>query len=328
MTEVLLTHPFREYDIVRFTDMTGYHFTYSFKPSDEELKNAEIILGQPTIEEILKAERLTWIQGPNAGVDGYMKEKERFPKNVVLTNLSGAFGQSISEFVLMMTLMLYKKMYLYRDHQRDHFWTDEGPQESPQGKNVLILGAGNIGQETAKLFRVFSCHITGMRRNASDVPECFDEMITAEELDRVLPDADIVVGALPDTEQTRKLLNEKRLSMMKETSILINVGRGSLIDADALVRVLNEGGIRGAALDVTDPEPLPKEHPLWDAKNVIITPHITGGTFGHLKATEEHLFSICRENLRRRETGEPLLNRVDFETGYRVEAERYDRGRS
>ena len=323
MIELLLTEPFRQEDTGRLSDIEGFTVSWSKEPSDEELKKAEALFGMPTVEQIQAAKNLRWVQIPMAGADRYTKRREEFPEGVTLTNLSGAFGQSISEFALTMCLMLYKKMELYRDNQKAHCWNDEGAQDSPAGKNLLILGAGDIGCETARLFKGFDCHITGVRRTAREIPEYFDRMITMEDLDEALPEADIIVAALPATPETRGLFDRRRLSLLKPTALLINVGRGNLIDTDALTKCLADGQLGGAGLDVTDPEPLPENHPLWDLPNAIITPHVSGGTFGHLKATENALFDLCRKNMERYRKGEPLLNEVDLTAGYRKTENRY-----
>ncbi|MBR0087455.1 MAG: D-2-hydroxyacid dehydrogenase [Lachnospiraceae bacterium] len=324
MTTVLITRPFKETDLSRFSSFEGKcRFLYDAAPSRDILLQADVILGQPVPDSLKDLPDLKWVQITSAGANNYTDRKELFGNGLKLTCLSGAFGQSISEFVLTMTLMLYKNMQLYRDNQNQSLWKDEGPQETPVGKNLLILGAGNIGSEIAKLFRPFRTHITGMRRVVREIPENFDEMITSDGLDEALPKADIIACALPETPETIKMLDERRLSLMKPSAILINVGRGTLIDTDAVLKALRENRLFGAALDVTDPEPLPADHPLWQEKKAIITPHTTGGSFGHLKATEEVLFDICQKNLQRYLEGEPLLNLVDPETGYRVVENRY-----
>lgn len=323
MKEILLTIPFRENHLERFSDVENCHFTLSRTPTDEELEKAEIIFGLPTVEQIKKAPKLKWVQCSSAGVDKYIAHRDEFPEGVTLTCLSGAYGQSVSEYIFTMALMFYKKLHLYRDNQNQCLWHDEGWQDSPCGKNLLILGAGNIGGEIARLFRPFGCYITGLRRNSNEGLPNFDKIIGMDGLDNALREADIVAAVLPETEETRGLLNKERLSLMKSTALFINAGRGNVVDTDALTEMLCENKIAGAALDVTDPEPLPADHPLWKCRNAIIAPHVSGGCFGHLKATEDRLFEICKENLRRYIAGEPLQNQVDFETGYRKTTERY-----
>lgn len=145
----------------------------------------------------------------------------------------------------------------------------------------------------------------------------FDEIHTLEALDEQLPQADIVACALPGTAATKGLLNKQRLLSMKPGALLLNCGRGSLIVTDDLEEVLAMGHLGGVALDVTDPEPLPAHSPLWDDPKVILTPHISGASFGHVVQTEDKIYRLAAENLRRFLSGESLLNEVDFETGYR-----------
>lgn len=322
MVQVLMISPFRDGDIERFSGLEGCSIVYAPTPTDAQLAEAEVLIGFPTEEQLLKAKKLRWFQCTNAGVDKYLVLKDLFADKA-LTNLSGAFGQSISEFILTYTLMLYKHLPLYRDNQTAHLWKDEGRQDSPVGKEVLIIGAGNIGSEAARLFSIFNCRVTGVRRKGGAAAAYFDRIIGMDGLNEALKTADIVVSALPETPETHKLFGRERFALMKPTALFINVGRGALVDCDALAEILKEKRIAGAALDVTDPEPLPAEHPLWDCRNLILTPHITGGSFGHLTATEDALFALCRENLRRYLAGEPLLNKVDFASGYRKDGDRF-----
>ena len=284
---------------------------------------ADVILGQPDIETVKRCKNLKWLQITSAGADGYAACPDAF-NGIRLTTVSGAFGQSIAEWTLTLTLALYKNLHLFRDNQNRAIWQDVGAQDSPVGKNVLILGCGDLGSSIARIFRPFHCHIEGIRRHAAaDIPDGFDEVYTVDALDERLSRADIAVGVLPGTKETKGLLSRRRLSLMNKDAVVINAGRGSLIDLSALYDMLKEGRLRGAALDVTDPEPLPKDHPLWTLPNCIITPHVSGGSFGHLRATEEKIYEICRENLRRFLASEPLLNELDFESGYRSIRNRY-----
>ena len=323
MKTVLLVPPFRPSDAARIGEGMDCVVRWDEDPDEETLCAADAIMGQPRFRWMSAAPRLRWVQTTSAGVDHFFRRRGELPRDVTFTNLSGAFGQAISEYVLTMCLMLYKSMHLYRDHQSAQLWKDEGVQDSPVGKELLILGAGDIGTAVAVLFAPFGCRIIGMRRSPSELPPPFDETIRPDALDRYLAAADIVVCALPSTGETERMLDARRLALLKQNAILINVGRGSVIDQDALADILTRGNIRGAALDVFEKEPLPEDHPLWKCENAILTPHITGGTFGHLKATEEKMFSLCRENLKRFLGGAPLLNVVDPDTGYRKTEGRY-----
>lgn len=282
------------------------------------LQSAEIIMGEPGIREIVKCPRLKWIQMSWAGTDIYTT-REGFPQEILLTNAKGGFQIVIAEYILAVLLELCRNLKAYAENQRECRWQKLGSETLLYGKRALILGAGDIGTGAAKRLKAFGVHVTGMRRTERNFPDCYDAMITAEQLDEELPDADIVIGCLPGTHMTEGLLNEQRLRMMKKDAFLINVGRGSLIDTDALVRVLKEGHLGGVALDVVKPEPLPPEHPLWKEERVILTPHVAGQSFGFSKDTENKVIQICCKNLTRYLEGRELTNRVSFETGYVTE---------
>lgn len=313
---VAVIRPFPADAIARFACFENCVFT------DAPDENTQVIFGNPSRDAVAAAKELEWIQLTNAGVNDWLNREDVRSRGITLTCASGAFGQSISECVLAMILSLYKHLNLFRDNQRACLWHDEGRQMSPRGKNLLVLGAGNIGCSVAEILKPFGVRAVGVRTRAGEGDDLFEKYVTFDELDAFLPQADIVVCALPETKQTIGLFDARRLSLLPETAIIVNVGRGSLIDCEALAAALNSGKLYGAALDVTSPEPLPPEHPLWRCPNAIITPHATGGSFGHLTETEEKIYGIAAENLRRFLSGEPLQNAVNFETGYREKENR------
>ena len=155
------------------------------------------------------------------------------------------------------------------------------------------------------------------RRVARDYPDCYDKMVTLEQLDEVLPEADIIVCALPHTPETVGLLNRHRLGLMKPDAVLVNGGRGSLIDQDALCELLQAGHFWGVGLEVTSPEPLPKGHPLWDQPRLMITPHAAGNSFGPGSPLERKIWDHMIRNVTAYLRGEPIKNQIDFTTGYR-----------
>lgn len=295
----------------------GYEFRHIEAPTREDMAWAEVIVGFPAVPRLAEAERLKWVQIPWSGADGYADHPD-FPGHVVLTNATGAFGRPIAEYAFSAVFSLMRRFHQYRDNQHKHLWQRMGDEMTPTGKHVLVMGAGDIGTNVAQLFKKFDCRVTGVRRVAREKPACFDEMLTLEQAESVLPEADVVVCAMPNTPLTRGYFTQERLNMLKPTAIFVNVGRGSIVDHDALARALQAGRIYGAALDVTSPEPLPAEHPLWDCENLLLTPHISGQTFQGLKGKEEFFFALCRENLELYREGRPLKNRVDLTTGYRL----------
>lgn len=279
------------------------------------LQGAEIIFGEPGIREVQKCPRLKWIQMSWAGADVYTM-REGFPPKIKVTNAKGAFQIVISEYIVAVILELCRNLKKYACQQQECRWNSLGSETLLFGKRILILGAGDIGTGAAKRLQAFGTTVIGMRRTERNHPDCFDGMVTVEELDKELAEADVVVGCLPGTQETAGLLDERRLRLMKENAFLVNVGRGSLIDTDALVKVLEEGHLGGVALDVVAPEPLPEDHPLWRMEKVILTPHIAGQSFGYSKDTENRVLHICAQNLERYLDGRDLMNRVNFETGY------------
>jgi len=278
-------------------------------------ETADVIIGDLSPAELRPAKHLKWYHLVWAGSDRY--KPADFPAGAAFTNGSGAYGVTIAEHMIACMLALYRQLRHYDKLQKSHIWDQDWQEDTLEGKTVLILGAGDIGCALAKRLRGFDCRIWGVRRTKGDLPN-FDAMHTLEQLDALLPQADIVAGCLPGTDQTAGLLDARRLRMMKPGALLINCGRGSLIDTEALVRVLQAGHLGGCGLDVVTPEPLPADSPLWDMEQVILTPHISGASFGHVQAMEDRIYRLAAENLRRYLDGEPLLNRVDFETGYRM----------
>ncbi len=277
-----------------------------------ELENAEVVIGEPDPKLLHSARNLKWMQITWAGADRFTAN---FPENVILTNTSGVFGRIISEYTMGMILSQYKQLQKYYVNQKKKVWADLGPELSLLNKRVLILGTGNVGGSIAQKLHAFGTYNIGMNRKGN-AAEHFDEIHTLEDLDRLLPTADIVIGALPRTPGTIGLLDYRRMGLMRKDALLVNVGRGTMIVTKDLETLLDEGHFRGVILDVVDPEPLPESSPLWTHDRVLLTPHISGIGFGHEPATEAAIWDICRENLRRYAAGDPLLHVVDVAAGY------------
>ncbi|MGN0676058.1 MAG: D-2-hydroxyacid dehydrogenase [Oscillospiraceae bacterium] len=276
-----------------------------------EVTDAEIIVGQPA--ETTDFTQLRLLQSTNAGVEKLISGK--IPENVTISNVTGAFGVVISEYIAAGILALYRGLFRYRDNQRKHIWQDERNERLIFGKKALILGCGDIGSAAACRLGSFGMKITGIRREPKKT-EYFDCVFGIDALDKLLPDADIVICCLPHTEKTRGMMSAVRISQMKQGAILVNVGRGSLIDEAALINALETGKLFGAVLDVFEKEPLSENSPLWDMENVIITPHISGPSFGHYPEVERKIAVICAENISRFINGKPLINTIDRNKGY------------
>ncbi len=280
----------------------------------EELAKADVIIGNVATNLMKYAVRLQWMQLHSAGANTYCVPGV-MPQGAQLTNATGAYGLAIAEHMTAMLLAMMKKLYTYYDNQKDASWHDEGQVHSIYGSTVLVIGFGNIGKEFGKRMKAMGANVIGIRRRSGDVPPEADEMGTMDQLDAYLARADIIASSLPETKATYQLYNAQRFAAMKRHAYFINVGRGSNVVQDDLCQALVRGQLAGAAVDVTTPEPLPKESPLWHTPNLYITPHISGGY--HLQATHDRIVRIAADNLKRFLAGQPLENQVDFATGYK-----------
>lgn len=271
----------------------------------EDCAQAAVILGNPPPALLRAACGLRWLQTKSAGVDAYQAPGV-LPEGAVLTSASGAYGHSVSEHMLAMALALMKRLPAYRDQQSCALWRDLGPARTLDGARVLAVGAGDVGASFARLCKAMGACTVGVRRDPARSAAGIDFMCGMDELDRQLALADVVALALPQSAQTAGLFDRARLLRMREDAILLNAGRGSAVDCAALAELLEAGRLWGAGLDVTDPEPLPPEHPLWRCANALITPHAAGGN--HLPDTERRVARIALDNLERYVRGEPLRN--------------------
>lgn len=284
--------------------------------TEEQVRRADIIIGNVSTAMLKEAECLQWIQLNSAGADAYCKPGI-LKDGVILTNATGAYGLAISEYMVGMSFMLQNKLYQYYGNQMGHQWKDMGKVTSVYGSTTLVIGLGDIGGEYAARMKALGSYTIGVKRTPGEKPEYLDELYTTERLDELLPRADFVSLSLPNTPNTIHLMDERRLRLMKPGAFLLNVGRGSAIDTDALCKVLEEGHLGGCGVDVTDPEPLPADHPLWGAPRMVITPHISGNY--HLQETFERIVRIAGRNLEKFLAGQKgqMENQVDFQTGYR-----------
>ena len=292
--------------------------TFRYKPlaeiTEADAADVQIIIGNVPAPVVKAAPGLKWMQTNSAGVEAYIQPGV-LPKDAVLTNATGAYGLAISEYMTAVLLSMMKRLPTYRDAQHRHVWKSQGQVKSIYGSTILVVGMGDIGGEFGARMKAMGATVIGVRRTDTRPVSYADEVHTIADLDTLLPRADVVALSLPGTAETVGLIDKKRLAAMKPGSYLVNVGRGTCVDTDALCEALQSGHLAGAALDVTDPEPLPADHPLWDVETALITPHVSGHY--HLQETFERIVRISAENLRHFLAGEPLKNVVDFSTGYR-----------
>ena len=291
------------------------NFIYCQKNYQEYLKEAQILIGNIPSNEIALGKKLEFIQTNNAGVEEYTKPGV-IPSNIKFCCASGCYGLAISEYMLACVLSLIKHLNVYRIYQQDHDWKDAGHVTSIYGSKTLVVGLGDIGSEFGQKMHLLGSSVTGIRRHTDSKPDWLEAIYPLDKLDDIIGDFDFVALSIPNTKATAHLMDLSRLKKMKKSAILINVGRGNAVVTDDLYKALNEGIIAGAAVDVTDPEPLPADNPLWDARNIIITPH-TSGQY-HLPETLERIIRLSAENLKAYTTGQPLKSLVDFNTGYRA----------
>ena len=277
----------------------------------DDIIGVSAVLGHLPMRLMPYADKLEWLQTQSAGVDRYATI---LPEQVILTNAVGGYGVAVSEHMTALTLAVMKNLPVYSASQFKNTWM-RGSRQAKQveGTTVLVLGMGNIGSNYARQMKGLGCRVIGVRRDASKpMPEFFDEQYGQEDLEKILPLADVVAMVIPGGHQTAKYMDAHRLSLMKEGAVIVNAGRGVSIDTEALIEALRSGHLSGAGLDVTDPEPLNEDNELWSMENVLITPHIAG----MLEGNRDRVSAILLENLRRFCNGEPLLNVVDKQLGY------------
>ncbi|HJB55357.1 MAG TPA: D-2-hydroxyacid dehydrogenase [Candidatus Olsenella avistercoris] len=276
--------------------------------TDEQVAAAEVIVGNLPPARLAAARGLRLLQLNSAGYDDYVAAGA-LPAGAMLASASGAYGQAVSEHMLAMLLSMMKRLPAYRDAQRAHEWVDLGSVTSLSGARVLVLGAGDIGTHFARLCASLGARVTGVRRRPSEPHAPFSAMGTFDELTELLPQADVVASVLPSAPGTRRLADAAFFSAMRGGAFFVNAGRGDLVVAEDLVAALESGHLAGAALDVTDPEPLPADHPLWDAPGALVTPHVSG--WYHLPVTLDNIVGIAADNLARLARGEKPRNLVE-----------------
>ncbi len=321
MKNVLVIMPLQEEDQALLVSKAGgegkaYSFTFRSsgdEVSAEELAAADILVGAIPPERLCQAKNLEWMQGAMAGVDRYVAPGV-LPEQVILTNSAGAYGLAVSEHMVAASFALIRRFPQYMRNQAAHSWKAMGNIISIEGSTVIVLGLGDIGGRYARKMKALGAYVIGFRRTHKEKPDYVDEQYTLDQLPEVIGRGDIVAMVLPGSKSTEKLMDKEMLCRMKKGSYLINNGRGNAVDLEALKVALDEGQIAGAALDVTDPEPLPADDSLWDYEDLLLTPHVSGNFY--LRQTLLNVIDIAGENLRRYSCGEPLTHVVDREAGY------------
>jgi phosphoglycerate dehydrogenase-like enzyme len=269
-----------------------------------------------TPEFIANAPNLVWAQSHSAGVERYIAIDELVRNDrIVLTNMRAAHGPAIADHSFAMLLTLTRNLRAYEDAQDDRQWRRDVPGPDAialQDRTMLVVGLGGIGSEIAQRAHGFGMRVLATRRSDAPGPEWIERIGRPDELMAMLPEADVVAICVPLTPETQGMFDARAFEAMRPGSYLINIARGRVVNTDALLSALQSGRIAGACLDVTDPEPLPPDHPLWDEPNVIITPHVASDA----NLTDDRALALFVENMRRFDANEPLLNVVDKQAGY------------
>lgn len=285
---------------------------------EEELRDADIFVGLGLKrEQFAPAKKLKWVHTLAAGVNQWLRD-DILASNVVITNARHVHAPTMAEHALALILALARRLPGAVRYQQKKFWAqqeiwDEEPHPMEvNGRTLVIVGHGAIGKELGQRAQACGMRVVGVKRDPTQGGEHADSVVGADSLDATLPEADFVVLATPLTLETEHFFNRQRFGAMKKTAYFINVGRGALVDEAALLEALEKKQIAGAALDVTEEEPLPPASPLWAAPNLFLTPHIAG--------VSERLWhrhsALLLENLDRYFDGRELLNVVDKVKGY------------
>lgn len=343
--EVLIATPMRPEDAERIAAEEGVELTYlpDLLPAarwigdtvgeggaaiddprwQHALEHAQVVFGIPgssaegLVDLVRRAPRLSWVQARNAGAGEQLGAALVLAREdldgITVTTSSGVHGGPLAEFALLGLLAFAKHLpTLLADQRARHWPTGQERVGELRGRTLLLVGLGAIGTETARLASAFGMHVIAVKRELSGAVPHVDELHPASELRALVGRADAIVVTLPATDATRGLLDADTLAAIKPGAVLVNVGRGAVIDEPALAQRLQDGTLAGAALDVFTEEPLPRDSPLWGLDNVIVSPH----NAALVEAEEARIVELFIDNLRRRGAGEPLRNALDPEVLY------------
>ena len=335
--KVVVVHDFSDEVVARLHDAAPgadvrRYATHSLaEVPPEALARAEVLYSAGDLPAPEAAPNLKWVHVHSAGVDGvirhplFLRAREA-GRPITLTTSAGVHGINISEYVVMMLLAFAHRLHRAFDMMQRRAWSHDRLSFLPaelHGATVGIIGYGGIGRQVARRCLAFGMRVLVMRHSrrgaGADEPAHVEqagspgvEFVSRDNLNTLLSASDYVVLAVPLSPQTFHLIDRDAIARMKPNAVLVNIGRGDVVDEPALIDALRERRIGGAGLDVFSQEPLPADSPLWRLDNVILTPHIAGITPKY----DERAGAVFAENLRRYAAGEPLLNRVDFERGY------------
>lgn len=283
----------------------------------KEIVDADAYIGEITSAEVRAGKNLKWVGVMSAGV-----ERVLFPKdgssdlrnsNITLTNNKIVQGPEIADHALAMLLMLSRNLYVLYKNDQQQIWNPRSFHGIElNGKTAVVVGVGGIGTQIAVRANAFGMAVIGVDTEDKPFLPFLKRVVKPDQFDEVLPQADVVFISVPDTPKSHKMMGARQFQLMKKNSYFIAVSRGGIYEMNGLVRALDEKRLAGAGVDVTDPEPLPKDHALWRFENVIITPHIAGRS----DQDAARMIGTIKENIRRFVEGKPLINVVDKQKGY------------
>jgi glyoxylate/hydroxypyruvate reductase A len=281
----------------------------------EILKRADILFDfvKPEPENLPRvAPKARWVQATSAGIGEFLRKTRLDESNIIFTTASGVHSRPLAEFTLLGLLYFFRDVPYLNARKQEHHW-ERYTVRGLEGARVLIVGLGSLGRAVARDCAAFGMEVWGTRRRAGvEQPEGVTRLIDQKRIREALPEVDALVLACPLTEETRLLIDRPEVEAMKPGSVLVNISRGQVVNEEALYEALRSGRIKGAALDVFEVEPLPKESPMWDLPNVLISPH----SASTVSAENSRIVDIFLDNLGRFTRGEPLRNEYDRRRGY------------
>jgi len=282
----------------------------------KEIGDADAFVGDITPAEVRAGKRLQWVQVMSAGVEHVLflsGGSDLRDSNIVLTNNKIVQGPEIADHAMAMLLMLSRRLRKYvADDEQEKWDESQFTGIELRGKTAVVIGAGGIGMQIATRAWAFGMNVIAVDPEDKPFTPFISKVVKPDQLDEVVPLADVVFISAPHTEKSHKMMGAREFELMKPKSYFVAVSRGGIYDMNGLVKALDSKRLAGAGVDVTDPEPLPKGHPLWKFNNVVITPHIAGRS----DRDHDRMAGTVSENIQRFIDGKPLINVVDKQKGY------------
>jgi len=293
-------------------------FVFCKAPAElkDAIADADVYMGWMNRDIYMAAKKLKWVQSPSSGINYYLAIPEFVASDVLLTSARGTHGACLAEHTFAMIFAFTRHIREYVEHQKNHTWSARELRSKmlELTKSTMgIIGFGAVGRSIAKRAAAFDMNVVAVDMFPQNKPDDVASLEGLDGLDTLLSQSDYVVVTVPYTEQTDNMIGAAEIAKMKPSAMLVGISRGGIINEAALVAALREGRLAAAALDVFDQEPLPAESELWDIENLLITPHVAGGS----QYECDYILDIFRENIGRFVRGElPLRNQIDKQRGF------------